>query len=57
VQWVQDGRLVVDFVPAPHHRSMAGALAGKVRRRPLDEADWASIGDAARATPDPDRER
>ena len=57
VQWVQDGRLVVEFVPAPHHRSMAGALAGKVRRRPLDEADWASIRDAAHATPDPDREQ
>jgi bifunctional DNA-binding transcriptional regulator/antitoxin component of YhaV-PrlF toxin-antitoxin module len=57
VQWVQDGRLVVEFVPAPHHRSMAGALAGKVRRRPPDEADWVSIRDAARATSDPDRER
>ena len=54
VQWVEDGRLVVEFVPAPHRRSLAGRLAGDVTRRPVDE-DWASIRDAARSAPDPDR--
>jgi hypothetical protein len=56
VQWVQDGRLVVEFVPAPHRRSLAGTLGDKVTTRPTDE-DWATIRDAARATPDPDRAR
>ena len=55
VQWVEDGRLVVDFVPAPHRRSNAGLLADKVTKRPSNEEDWAAIRDAARATPDPDR--
>jgi bifunctional DNA-binding transcriptional regulator/antitoxin component of YhaV-PrlF toxin-antitoxin module len=54
VQWVEDGRLVVAFVPGPHRRSLAGSLAGKVTRRPADD-DWTVIRDAARAAPDPDR--
>lgn len=54
VQWVEGGRLVVEFVPAPHRRSLAGALASKVTRRPADE-EWAAVREAARATPDPDR--
>ncbi len=54
VQWVEDGRLVVEFVPAPHRRSLAGSLSGRVTARPADE-DWASIRDAARSAPDPDR--
>ena len=54
VQWVEDGRLIVEFVPAPHRRSLAGHLADKATRRPVDEG-WASIREAARSTPDPDR--
>jgi len=54
VQWVEDGRLVVEFVPAPHRRSLAGSLAGKVTRRPADEG-WPALREAARSTPDPDR--
>lgn len=54
VQWVEDGHLVVAFVPGPHRRSLAGRLAGNVTRRPATQ-DWVSIRDAARATPDPDR--
>lgn len=54
VQWVEDGHLVVAFVPGPHSRSLAGRLAGNVTRRPTTQ-DWASIRDAARATPDPER--
>lgn len=55
VQWIEDGRLVVAFVPAPHDRSLAGSLAGEVTKRPADEGDWAAIIEAARETPDPDR--
>lgn len=54
VQWVEDGRMVVEFVPAPHRRSLAGSLTDRVTRRPADE-DWSSIREAARSTPDPDR--
>ena len=54
IQWVEDGRMVVEFVPAPHRRSLAGSLAGKVTRRPADEG-WAAIREAARSVPDPDR--
>jgi len=56
VQWVEDGRLVVAFVPAPHNRSLAGVLSGKIRKRPDDPGDWAAIIEAARETPDPDRQ-
>ena len=54
VQWVEDGHLVVAFVPGLHRRSLAGSLGGKATRRPA-APDWASTRDAARATPDPDR--
>ncbi len=54
VQRIEDGRVVIEFVPGPHLRSLAGALRGKVRRRPTDER-WSTLRDAARSTPDPDR--
>ena len=54
VQWVEDGRLVVEFVPAPHRRSLAGSLKEKASKWKGDE-DWVTIRDAARATPDVDR--
>lgn len=54
VQWVEDGKLVVTFVPAPHNRSLFGALAGKVTKLPPDPEDWNAIIEAARDTPDPD---
>lgn len=57
VQWVEDGRLVVAFVPAPHRRSLLGALAGKITKYPANPEDWTSIIEAARDTPDPDWER
>ena len=56
VQWVEDGRLIVAFVPAPHDRSLAGALADQVTTRPPDEEDWTAIIESARDAPDPDRE-
>ena len=54
VQRVEDGRVVIEFVPAPHRRSLLGALSGKVRRTPPTE-DWAALREAASETPDPDR--
>ena len=54
VQRIEDGRVVIEFVPAPHRRSLAGAFRDKVGRWPPDE-DWTVLRDAADATPDPDR--
>lgn len=54
IQRIENGRVVIEFVPAPHRRSLAGALREKVTRRPRDEG-WSRLRDAARSTPDPDR--
>jgi AbrB family looped-hinge helix DNA binding protein len=54
VQWIEDGHLVVTFVPAPHDRSLFGALADKITKHPENEEDWESIIEEARNTPDPD---
>ena len=54
IQRVEEGRVVVEFVPGPHRRSLAGVLAGKVAKRPPDEA-WDALREAAADTPDPDR--
>ncbi len=54
IQRVEDGRVVIEFVPGPHHRSLAGALRDKVTRKPADE-NWPTLRDAARVTADPDR--
>lgn len=54
IQRVEDGRVVLEFVPGPHRRSLSGALRDKITRRPTDE-DWAALRDAASATLDPDR--
>jgi AbrB family looped-hinge helix DNA binding protein len=54
VQRVENGRVIIEFVPAPHNRSLAGILRDKVRRVP-DDADWDVIRDIAERTPDPDR--
>lgn len=56
IQRVENGRLVVEFVPAPHRRSLQGVLKSKVRRRPADE-DWTALRDTAAAMPYPDRAR
>ena len=56
VQWVEDGHLVVTFVPAPHRRSLFGILANDITKRPENEEDWSALIEAARDTPDPDRE-
>ena len=54
VQRVEDGRVVIEFIPAPHDRSLLGALRDKVRRWPEDEDDFAAIRESAWETPDPD---
>ena len=54
IQRVEDGRVVVEFVPGPHRRSLAGILAGKVTKRPQDES-WDALREATANTPDPDR--
>ena len=54
IQRVEDGRVVVEFVPGPHRRSLAGILAGKVTKRPHDES-WDALREATAITPDPDR--
>jgi AbrB family looped-hinge helix DNA binding protein len=54
IQRVEDGRVVIEFVPAEHRRSLAGSLGSKVTRKPVDER-WPAIRDAAAAAPDPDR--
>jgi bifunctional DNA-binding transcriptional regulator/antitoxin component of YhaV-PrlF toxin-antitoxin module len=43
VQYVVDGHLEVYFVPAPHRRSLFGALAKPTRRTAGDVADWAAL--------------
>lgn len=54
VQRVEDGRIVIEIVPARHRRSLAGALKDKITRVPTDES-WEALRQAADATPDPDR--
>ena len=53
IQRVENGRVVVEFVPAPHRRSLAGALKDRVGGLPADE-EWGRLKDAAESTPDPD---
>jgi AbrB family looped-hinge helix DNA binding protein len=54
VQRVENGRVIIEFVPAPHRRSLAGALRHKVR--PVaDDGDWEAVRARADSMPDPDR--
>lgn len=54
VQRVEGRRVVIEFVPAPHRRSLAGVLRDKVRRA-VDDESWETISEYAEMTPDPDR--
>jgi AbrB family looped-hinge helix DNA binding protein len=45
IQRIKDGRIVLEVVRGRHRMSLAGSLAGKVRRRPDDES-WAALRDA-----------
>lgn len=53
-QRVEDGKVIIEFVPAPHARSLAGSLRDIVRPV-LDDTDWQVVKDYADRTPDPDR--
>jgi AbrB family looped-hinge helix DNA binding protein len=54
VQRIEDGRVVIEFVPGPHRRSLAGVLRDKAR--PVgDDSSWEVVRDRADAAPDPDR--
>ena len=54
VQRVENGRVIIEFVPAPHRRSLAGTLRDKVR--PVaDDTEWDAVRERADSTPDPDR--
>jgi len=54
IQRVEDGRVVIEFVPAAHRRSLAGALRRKVTRKHEDER-WTTLREAASQAADPDR--
>lgn len=55
VQRVEGRRVIIEFVPAPHSRSLAGVLRDRARPVMKDQ-DWEAVRDYAEATPDPDRE-
>ena len=54
IQCVEDGRVVIEFAPAAHRRSLAGSLRDKVTRKPDDE-HWQALWEAASEAADPDR--
>ena len=54
IQRIENGRIVVEIVPARHRRSLAGTLGAAVTRNPSDES-WEALRAAADAAPDPDR--
>jgi AbrB family looped-hinge helix DNA binding protein len=54
VQRVENGRVVIEFLPAPHRRSLAGALRDKVHPV-VDDTDWEVVREYVDRTPDPGR--
>lgn len=47
VEWVEDGRLVVGFLPRPHNESMLGILK-KLANVPIEPiTDWQAVKDRA----------
>jgi AbrB family looped-hinge helix DNA binding protein len=47
VEWVEDGRLVVTFLPRPHDRSMLGILK-KYTDQPIEPVtDWQALKERA----------
>jgi AbrB family looped-hinge helix DNA binding protein len=47
VEWIEDGRLVVAFLPPPHQESMLGILK-KARGRPIEPiTDWGALKERA----------
>jgi AbrB family looped-hinge helix DNA binding protein len=47
VEWVEDGRLIVTFLPRPHNESMLGILK-KYTDKPIEPiTDWQAVKDDA----------
>jgi AbrB family looped-hinge helix DNA binding protein len=47
VEWVEDGRLIVAFLPRPHHESMLGILK-RYAKQPIEPiTDWQAVKDRA----------
>ena len=47
VEWVEGGRLIVAFLPRPHHESMLGILK-RYTDQPIEPiTDWQAVKDAA----------
>jgi AbrB family looped-hinge helix DNA binding protein len=47
VEWVEDGKLVVGFLPRPHNESMLG-IVKKLTNRPVEPiTDWDAVKDRA----------
>ena len=47
VEWVEDGRMIVAFLPRPHHESMLGILK-RYTDQPIEPiTDWQAVKDAA----------
>ncbi len=47
VEWVEDGRLVVSFLPRPHHDSMLGILK-RYTDKPIEPiTDWEAVKERA----------
>jgi AbrB family looped-hinge helix DNA binding protein len=47
VEWVEDGRLVVAFLPRPHRESMLGILKTMTGRSIEPVSDWQALKDRA----------
>ena len=47
VEWVEDGRLVVAFLPRPHNDSMLGILKRMTNQRIQPITDWRAEKDRA----------
>ncbi len=54
VQRLEGRRVIIEFVPAPHRRPLAGLLRD-VARPVMDDGDWEAVQKYADETPDPDR--
>ena len=47
IEWIEDGRLVVGFLPKPHNESMLGILK-KLSSQPIEPiTDWEALKDRA----------
>lgn len=47
VQRVEEGHVVIDFVPPEHNRSLKGVLRRYIKRRLPADVDWTKVRDEA----------